>query len=246
MAQSNIETIIKLNVGGTHIDTTLGTLTKYKNTMLDKMFDGHFTPQNTEGRIFIDFSGEVFNLLLHKIRIDDVDRDSPPHQLNEEDWTKTLLYFGFLVEEGKPEKNKRKRAEPTGIINGIFPCDKSKLTIERSDIKQAENCLVKYHENIMKDVFRILFESIEFQNEVKKNSAKAILILPCGVKCLNDTNMYNYILMNQGSIIGFYENLMATRRMIIEQTILDFAAEGKSFNGTLYVGKNALKLSMFF
>lgn len=61
--------IVKLNVGGTHFETTLVTLTSTSDSMLAAMFSGRFTlPRDREGRVFIDRDGKRFRYILNFLR----------------------------------------------------------------------------------------------------------------------------------------------------------------------------------
>lgn len=62
--------VIELNVGGHHFITTRTTLCKHANSMLARMFSGDMTPalQDTQGRYFIDRSGEHFGTILAHLR----------------------------------------------------------------------------------------------------------------------------------------------------------------------------------
>lgn len=61
--------IVKLNVGGTHFETTLVTLTSTSDSMLAAMFSGRFTlPNDREGRVFIDRDGKRFRYILNFLR----------------------------------------------------------------------------------------------------------------------------------------------------------------------------------
>lgn len=65
----NNNTIIELNVGGTHsFTTTIQTLTQYKHSALAKMFSGKFTLTKHNGKVFIDRDGAIFSLVLNYLR----------------------------------------------------------------------------------------------------------------------------------------------------------------------------------
>ena len=63
------DAIITLNVGGTHMMTTLSTLTSVPNSTLGKMFSGrHDLPKDKDGAYFIDRSPVPFAEILEFLR----------------------------------------------------------------------------------------------------------------------------------------------------------------------------------
>lgn len=62
--------IVELNVGGRHFTTTRSTLCKYSGSMLAAMFSGEMQPaqQDSQGRFFIDRSGDWFAIILSHLR----------------------------------------------------------------------------------------------------------------------------------------------------------------------------------
>lgn len=67
MAPSNV---VELNVGGEFYATSLGTLTKYPESMLASMFQSEWSPAQVDsaGRYFIDRDGRVFSDILAFLR----------------------------------------------------------------------------------------------------------------------------------------------------------------------------------
>ena len=62
-------TIISLNIGGVIYTTTHSTLTKYRNSMLGKMFTGDLpSVQDSNGNYFIDRDGKLFRYILIFLR----------------------------------------------------------------------------------------------------------------------------------------------------------------------------------
>ena len=62
---------IKLNVGGTKLETTLSTLTRYPDSMLGTMFSGREgieVPVDDDGYVFIDRDGTHFRAILNFLR----------------------------------------------------------------------------------------------------------------------------------------------------------------------------------
>ena len=62
--------VISLNVGGTLYTTTIGTLTRYPESMLGAMFNGQYLPTNLDkqGSYFIDRDGPTFKYILQYMR----------------------------------------------------------------------------------------------------------------------------------------------------------------------------------
>lgn len=61
--------IVKLNVGGNRFDTSLTTMTRFRDTMIGTMFNGrHTLVQDTEGYLFIDRDGTHFRYILNFLR----------------------------------------------------------------------------------------------------------------------------------------------------------------------------------
>ena len=61
--------VIRLNVGGERYTTTLGTLTKFPNSMLGAMFNGkHNAVKDENGEYFIDRDGQLFRFVLNFLR----------------------------------------------------------------------------------------------------------------------------------------------------------------------------------
>eukprot|EP01083_Nonionella_stella_P260761 888656_1 len=60
---------ITLNVGGLKYETSLHTLTKYRDSVLSKMFEGKFSLKPTkDGSYFIDRDGTFFGMILNYLR----------------------------------------------------------------------------------------------------------------------------------------------------------------------------------
>eukprot|EP01083_Nonionella_stella_P087687 243992_1 len=60
---------ITLDVGGMKYRTSLHTLTKYRNTVLSKMFEGKFALRSSkDGSYFIDRDGTYFGMILNYLR----------------------------------------------------------------------------------------------------------------------------------------------------------------------------------
>ena len=96
---------IKLDVGGTHYTTSISTLTRIPNSMLEAMFSGrHSIHKNDEGRVFIDRNGKLFEYILDYLRNGEWDfpkDDSLLAKLNRE-----INYFGLELEEEVEECEK--------------------------------------------------------------------------------------------------------------------------------------------
>ena len=62
--------VVELNVGGRHFTTTRSTLCKSSGSMLAAMFSGDMQPaqQDSQGRFFIDRSGDLFAVILSYLR----------------------------------------------------------------------------------------------------------------------------------------------------------------------------------
>eukprot|EP01083_Nonionella_stella_P308846 1091469_1 len=60
---------VTLNVGGVKYQTSLRTLTRYRDTVLSKMFEGKFSlkPSN-DGSYFMDRDGTYFGMILNYLR----------------------------------------------------------------------------------------------------------------------------------------------------------------------------------
>src|SRR5436190_23379153 len=83
------EEIVDLNVGGENFSTTVGTLTKYPESMLGAMFSGRFglPKRDARGRVFIDRDPNDFRAVLRYLRSGTI-----VPECNSE-----LEYFGLLV-----------------------------------------------------------------------------------------------------------------------------------------------------
>jgi hypothetical protein len=62
------DSIIRLNVGGVHYDTTKSTLCRVSESMLDRMFNGSIPSPKVKGRYFIDRNGQLFQYILDYLR----------------------------------------------------------------------------------------------------------------------------------------------------------------------------------
>jgi hypothetical protein len=60
--------IVELDVGGTHITTTLKTLKKFPGSVLEAMFSGRHHLTKHKGKIFIDRDGETFKDVINYLR----------------------------------------------------------------------------------------------------------------------------------------------------------------------------------
>jgi hypothetical protein len=62
------DSIIRLNVGGIHYDTTKSTLCRVSESMLERMFNGSIPSPKVKGRYFIDRNGQLFQYILDYLR----------------------------------------------------------------------------------------------------------------------------------------------------------------------------------
>ncbi len=75
--KNKFPSVINLNVGGYLFSTSLGTLTKYEDSMLAAMFSGrHEISRDEKGRYFMDRDGKYFRYILNFIRSNDLPPDS--------------------------------------------------------------------------------------------------------------------------------------------------------------------------
>lgn len=76
MAVTEVNKVIRLNVGGRKYDVSRQTLLSYPDSMLTRLISDKFSSTLVDGRFFIDRNGEIFSYILDYLR----DRDSwqPP------------------------------------------------------------------------------------------------------------------------------------------------------------------------
>ena len=74
------DSVIRLNVGGVHYDTTKSTLCRISGSMLESMFSGSIPSQKVKGRYFIDRDGALFQYILRYLR--DGELWTPPSNLD--------------------------------------------------------------------------------------------------------------------------------------------------------------------
>jgi len=109
--------VIRLNVGGRFISTSRSTLTKYKDSLLERMFQEHspLAPSRlVDGAFFVDADPDAFSAILTWLRHGIVDRK----------WTSTdhlaaaASYFGLedlcLQVKEMEEEDERRRKEEEG------------------------------------------------------------------------------------------------------------------------------------
>ncbi|RUS16366.1 BTB/POZ protein [Endogone sp. FLAS-F59071] len=112
----SIQTRIRLNVGGHRYETTLGTLRKFPETLLGKLFseDNKEPPhEDAKGEYFFDRDGEPFGIILNFYRNDGKlflphawDRFSPETLAAELDYFKIPFQASLLPEPQRPNLNK--------------------------------------------------------------------------------------------------------------------------------------------
>jgi hypothetical protein len=74
------DTIIRLDVGGVHYNTTRSTLCRVAGSMLERMFNGSIPSKKVKGRYFIDRDGLLFQYILRYLR--DTDVWTPPSDVD--------------------------------------------------------------------------------------------------------------------------------------------------------------------
>jgi hypothetical protein len=74
------DTIIRLDVGGVHYNTTRSTLCRVSGSMLERMFNGSIPSKKVKGRYFIDRDGLLFQYILRYLR--DTDVWTPPSDVD--------------------------------------------------------------------------------------------------------------------------------------------------------------------
>jgi len=89
-----VDEIVRLNVGGRPMATSRSTLTKFKDSLLEKMFNGEsgLTPaRQLDGAFFIDADPDAFGAVLTWLRHGVVDTD----KVSTEHLSAAAAYFGL-------------------------------------------------------------------------------------------------------------------------------------------------------
>lgn len=255
-----MDPIVKLDVGGTKINTSLSTLTKYRDTMLANMFAGDFAHTKTDkGRIFIDFDGTLFNHLLQKIRFGTISEEAIPKGVERGDWILTLSYFGFPVAQqqdtnnnnnkASQESGKKRKMDNTQSKSVLYPRSDRALFISSNLREDAKTNAKAYHNLVTICIFKYIFESEEFQKSIKSFISRVIIRLPKGTFChvegqKHGIDIYDYLINNGTEIAEFFKCTIGGRIGIAE--CQSEYGTSQRFNGETYFNNYNLELVMVF
>ena len=97
--------VLRLNVGGQHMDVSRRLMTKYKGTLLERTFSGEFgLIKQQDGRIFLDRNGGIFAFLIDCLKHDGEFKPVIPDANYQNLFDLELTYWGLNVESMKAEK----------------------------------------------------------------------------------------------------------------------------------------------